>query len=233
MNLNGARALVTGGSEGIGRAMAEALLAKGSRVAIMARRSEPLEETAKAVGALAIQGDVGVEDDTVRAVQTVVDAFGGIDILVNNAGFGIFKPLVETDSEEFQSVLATNVTGAMLMAKEATRHFIEQNSGHLINIASTSGLRGSRGGTAYSASKFALRGMTDCWRAELRQHNVRVMLVCPSEVQTTFFEKVGRAREDSPNKLRGKEIADAIVGALEIDDRGFIPEFSVWATNPF
>ncbi len=87
--------------------------------------------------------------------------------------------------------------------------------------------------TADSGSKFGLRGMTECWRAELRPHNVRVMRVNPSEVQTGFFKKVGREQELLPKKLRPSEIADAIVGALELDDRGFIPEFSVFATNPF
>ena len=80
---------------------------------------------------------------------------------------------------------------------------------------------------------FALRGMTECWRAELRRHNVRVMLVNPSEVQTRFFTKIGKTQEVSSKKLRAEEIATAVVGALEIDDRGFIPEFSVFATNPF
>jgi 3-oxoacyl-[acyl-carrier protein] reductase len=102
-----------------------------------------------------------------------------------------------------------------------------------VNISSTSGLKGGAGGTAYASSKFALRGMTECWREELRRHDVRVMLVNPSEVQTPFFAKVGVRQEPNPKKLRPEEIADAIVGALEIDDRGFIPEFSVFATNPF
>jgi len=92
---------------------------------------------------------------------------------------------------------------------------------------------GGKGSSAYSGSKFALRGMTECWRAELRPHNVRVTLVNPSEVQTPFFGKVGVEQELSERKLRPAEIADAIVGALAIDDRGFIPEFSVFATNPF
>ena len=101
------------------------------------------------------------------------------------------------------------------------------------NISSTSGLKGGRGSTAYSSSKFALRGMTDCWRDELRRHNVRVILVNPSEVMTRFSSVAGHERETSEKKLRPQEIADAIVGVLEVDDRGFIPEFSVFATNPF
>ena len=110
---------------------------------------------------------------------------------------------------------------------------MKQQSGNLINISSTSGLKGGRGGTAYSSSKFALRGMTECWRDELRRHNVRVILVNPSEVLTSFAATAGFQQQASKKKLRAQEIADAVVGALKIDDRGFIPEFSVFATNPF
>ena len=233
MDLKGARALVTGGGEGIGRAVAEKLIVKGAHVGIMGRRADLLKATAEEIGALAIPGDVAIETDATRAVQSLVDAYGGIDILVNNAGFGYFAPLVEMDARRFEEVFATNVRGAMLMAREAARRFVSQKSGNLINISSTSGLRGGAQSTAYSGSKFALRGMTECWREELRRHNVRVTLVNPSEVQTAFFSKVGGRQEASSRKLRGEEIADAIVGFLEIDDRGFIPEFSVFATNPF
>lgn len=232
MELKGARALVTGGSDGIGYAIAAALITKGAKVAIMARDEERLGNAAKTLGAIAIRGDVSVEADAVRAVEDVVHRFGGIDLLVNNAGVGRFSPLEKMDLAAFHQVFSVNVVGAMLMAREASRHFIGQKKGHIVNISSTSGLRGSAGGTAYSGSKFALRGMTECWRDELRRHNVRVMLVSPSEVQTNFGGRAG-SRAESPKKLRAREIADAIVGALEIDDRGFIPEFAVWATNPF
>jgi 3-oxoacyl-[acyl-carrier protein] reductase len=225
---------VTGGSDGIGYAIAEALIAKGARVAIMARDQERLAKAAKDLGARAIRGDVSVEADAVRAVEETVKEFGGIDLLVNNAGIGRFSTLADTDLASFNEIFAVNVVGAMLMAREAARHFVRQKKGHIVNISSTSGMRGASGGTAYSGSKFALRGMNECWRDELRRHNVRVMLVSPSEVQTDFGVKAGsRAREESPKKLRGKEIADAILGALEMDDRGFIPEFAIWATNPF
>jgi 3-oxoacyl-[acyl-carrier protein] reductase len=233
MDISGAKALVTGGSEGIGYGIAEALVAKGARVAIMGRDQEKLLAAVEKLGIKGIQGDVSIEEDAQAAVSQFVSEFGGIDILVNNAGFGYFAPLVEIDREEFEAVFATNVTGAMLMGREAARHFVKQESGVLINISSTSGLAGGQTSSAYSGSKFALRGMTECWRAELRPHNVRVMLVNPSEVQTGFFAKIGKQQVQSPKKLRAEEIAAAIVGALEIDDRGFIPEFSVFATNPF
>jgi 3-oxoacyl-[acyl-carrier protein] reductase len=233
MQIAGARALVTGGSEGIGRGIAEALLAKGAKVAVMGRNEEKLAAVADEIGALAVAGDVAKEQDAERAVAKVIAAFGGLDILVNNAGIGYFAPLVELDKAEFERVFAVNVTGAMLMGRAAARHFVERDKGVIVNISSTSGLSGGKGSSAYASSKFALRGMTECWRAELRPHNVRVMLVNPSEVQTPFFAKVGIEQQRSEKKLRPQEIADAIVGALEIDDRGFIPEFSVFATNPF
>jgi 3-oxoacyl-[acyl-carrier protein] reductase len=233
MNLKGTVALVTGGSEGIGWAIAEALKAEGAKVTITGRRADVLRDAARELGVDHIAGDVGSETDAVRTVATVVEKHGRLDMLVNNAGFGIFKPLVEMQLGELESVYHTNVFGAFLMAREAARQFIKQGGGELINISSTSGLKGGRGSTAYSSSKFALRGMTECWRDELRRHDVRVMLVNPSEVVTEFASKAGYTRDDSPKKLRPAEIADAIVGALKIDDRGFIPEFSVFATNPF
>jgi len=233
MNLEGAVALITGGGEGIGKAIAAALREEGARVTIMGRREEVLREAAGELGVEFIAGDVGAEADAVRTVASVIETHGRLDILVNNAGYGIFKPLVEMEAEEIEGVFRTNVFGAFLMAREAARQFIAQGSGELINISSTSGLKGGRGSTAYSSSKFALRGMTECWRDELRRHNVRVMLVNPSQVLTGFASKAGHPQEPAPNKLRPEEIADAIVGALKIDRRGFIPEFSVFATNPF
>jgi len=233
MELKDAVALVTGGGEGIGRAIAEALMEQGCRVTITGRREALVSKTAEDLGLDWILGDVGNEADAIRTVKSVIDQHGRLDILVNNAGYGMFKPLVETTLEEFKGVYATNVLGAFLMAREAARQFIKQGSGELINISSTSSLKGSAGRTAYGSSKFALRGMTECWRDELRRHNVRVMLVNPSEVMTNFAAKAGVEREVSDKKLRSREIADAIVGALKVDSRGFIPEFSVFATNPF
>lgn len=233
MKLDSARALITGGSEGIGYGIAEALKARGADVAILSRSEDKVKAAAKKLDAHGIVGDVGVEAEAVRSVAAAIEALGGLDILVNNAGFGYFAPLVDMETEKFEAVFRTNVTGAMIVGREAARHFVAQNSGHIVNISSTSGLGGGKNSTAYSGSKFALRGMTECWRAELRPHNVRVTLVNPSEVQTPFFSKIGHEQELSEKKLRPSEIADAIVGALEIDDRGFIPEFSVFATNPW
>jgi 3-oxoacyl-[acyl-carrier protein] reductase len=233
MKLQGAKALVTGGSEGIGKGIARALRDEGSDVVITGRRADVLEAAARELDCGFAVGDVGLEADAVRTVADFVAEHGRLDILVNNAGFGIFNPLVDMELEELESVYRTNVFGAFLMAREAARQFLKQDSGNLVNISSTAGLRGGRHGTAYYSSKFALRGMTECWREELRRHNVRVMLVNPSEVVTSFAKTAGYEQDVSPKKLTPNEIADAIIGMLKVDDRGFIPEFSVFATNPF
>src|ERR1700704_4691722 len=136
------------------------------------------------------------------------------------------------DRANFDTVFATNVTGAMLMGREAAKHFIKRNRGAIINIASTAGLRGAANGTAYYASKFALRGMTECWRAELRKYNIRVMLINPSEVLTSFAATAGLKQKENDTKLRSEDIAYIVKAALEMEDRGFVPELSVFATNP-
>jgi 3-oxoacyl-[acyl-carrier protein] reductase len=233
MNLTGATALITGGTSGIGFAIAQTLKDAGSRVAITGRDQGRLEAAAARLGAVAVRADVSDEADVDRTYREVLAAFGHLDVLVNNAGYGIFKPLVEMDRASFDGVFATNVTGAMLMARGAARHFITRKSGHIVNIASTSASKGAPNGTAYNASKSALRGMTECWRAELRSSNVRVMLVNPSEVMTDFVARSGRPpRAINETKLRGEEIAQAVKAMLEMDDRGFTTELTVFATNP-
>jgi 3-oxoacyl-[acyl-carrier protein] reductase len=232
VDLKNAVALITGGSAGIGRSIAETLRAAGARVAITGRDQARLEEAARAIDAFPVHADVSKEADVERTYREVLAKFGDLDILVNNAGFGVFKNLVDFDRASFDAVFATNVTGAMLMAREAAKVFIKRNRGNIINISSTAGLRGAANGTAYYASKFALRGMTECWRSELRKYNVRVMLVNPSEVLTGFASAAGHAQKANESKLRGEEIAHAVKAVLEMDDRGFTPELSVFATNP-
>jgi len=232
MNLRNATALITGGSSGIGRAIAQMLASSGAQIAITGRDKVRLSETAQALKALSIVADVANEADVERTYREVFKALGELDILVNNAGVGVFKNLVEFDRSSFESVFATNVTGAMLMAREAAKHFIARERGNIVNIASTAGLRGAPNGTAYYASKFALRGMTECWRAELRRYNIRVFLINPSEVLTNFFAAAGLSQKENATKLRGEEIAYMVKAVLEMDDRGFTPELSIFATNP-
>jgi 3-oxoacyl-[acyl-carrier protein] reductase len=234
MKLKDARILVTGGSLGIGKAAAQVLAEAGARVAITARHVERLDQAAKEIGAIAIVADAGNPRDVERTFETVRERLGGLDALVNNAGIGRFAEMESVTFEEFDNVFRVNVYGAALMGARAAAMFKAQKSrGHIVNIGSTAGLKGFAGGTIYAASKFALRGMTECWQAELRKHNIRVTLVAPSEVATAFGREDGEEREPAPNKLSSMEIAHAIKSVLEMDDRGMIPELSVWASNPW
>jgi len=232
MNLKNKVALITGGSLGIGRAVAQALRDAGARVAITGRNKATLDDAAAKLGVHGIQADVAIEADVKRTYEDVLAKFGDLDVLVNNAGIGVFKPLVDMETKAFDDTFATNVRGAMMMGREAARIFVKRNAGNIINIASTAALRGAPNGTAYYASKFALRGMTECWRTELRKNNIRVILINPSEVITNFAITAGFPQKDNPSKLRGEDIAYAVKAALEMDDRGFIPELTVFASNP-
>lgn len=233
MNLKNATALVTGGSSGIGLAIAKTLAEAGSKVAITGRDRARLAAAAKAVNAHAITADVGREEDVARTYREFFEKFGHLDILVNNAGFGVRAPLVEMNREKFEAVIRTNVTGMMMMSREAGKHFVERKSGNIVNIGSTAAVRGAPNGTAYYASKFAVRGMTECWRGELRQHNVRVFLINPSEVLTSFATNAGFSQDDdNPTKLQAEDIAHIVKATLEMHDRGFTTELTVFATNP-
>jgi 3-oxoacyl-[acyl-carrier protein] reductase len=135
--------------------------------------------------------------------------------------------------DQFERVFATNVYGLTMMTQEVAKFMKAQERGTIINIGSTASTNGFASGSVYCASKFAVRGLTACWRNELRKNNIRVILVNPSEVPTAFNNKDRKEREEEAKKLRSKDIAHAIISAIQMDERGFIPELNVWATNPF
>lgn len=233
MNLQDKVLLITGGSIGIGYAIAEMAKNKGAKVVIAVRNRERLDKAAKKLSAFPVLCDVGNEDHVIECYDAVMKEFGKIDVLINNAGYGYFSQVDELEKKKFEDVLNTNVIGAALMAKYASRIFKKQNYGNIVNISSTAGTKGFSGGSAYVATKFALKGMSECWRAELREHNVRVIHVNPSEVQTDFSKNAGFGkREFNETKLIGEDIAHSVISALEMNDRGFITELTVFATNP-
>jgi 3-oxoacyl-[acyl-carrier protein] reductase len=232
-DISGKKVLITGGSSGIGRATAKELISKGAIVSITGRNKEKLERVASEINAIPIHLDVS-KYNTI-AVKTL-DAFhsmGGIDVLVNNAGIGEFAKLEDIKISNFENIFATNVFGLTMLTQEVVKFFKTQQHGTIINIGSSAATSGFPSGSVYSASKFALRGLTECWRHELRRDNIRVILVNPSEVTTAFNDKNRTEREIQDNKLRPSEISHVIISAIQMDDRGFIPELNVWATNPF
>src|SRR5579863_3487835 len=139
MDLNKAVVLITGGSSGIGRAAAQVLAKAGARVAITGRDPKRLDETARSLGIVGIQADVSNEADVLRTFRELKEKLGDLDVLINNAGIGVFKELIDMDRAGFDATFATNVTGAMLMAREAAKIFKERKRGNLINISSTAG----------------------------------------------------------------------------------------------
>ena len=226
--------LITGGSLGIGKATAKLLVDSGAHVAITGRNETRLNKAAEETGALPIVADVAKEQDIENTYKKFLDEFEQLDCLINNAGIGgRFAPLEDLQLNDFESVFKVNVFGAALMASRAATIFKKQNHGHIINIGSTSALKGGAHSSVYSATKFALRAMTQTWQAELRKYNVRVIQINPSEVATAFGNNDGIERIPADNKLSSYEIAYAIKAVLEMDDRGFIPELSIWATNPW
>ncbi len=231
MRLEDVHALITGGGSGIGLAVARAIVAGGGRVAICGRRTEPLDAARAELGVVAIRGDVSDPEDARRIVAEAAEGLGALDVLVNNAAVGYFAPLLETDAAEMTRVLATNVVGATLVAQECARRFVPAGRGTIVNVGSTASHRGFERGSAYAASKFALSALTECWRAELRRHGIRVMQVNPSEVQTEFGR--GRARTElDPTRLVAEDVAHVIVSLLTLPDRGFVTDTTLWATNP-
>jgi 3-oxoacyl-[acyl-carrier protein] reductase len=231
-DLKNRRYLVTGGSRGIGRAIAAGLVEQGAKVAITGRDAGVAEAAAREIGAVAVPADVGVEEDCIRSVKETVAALGGLDGLINNAGIGAFMPVEALDLEVFRRVYAVNVFGPAVMTREAIPHLRAAGGGDIVNVSSTSGLKGGKNSTIYSSSKFALRSMTECWQAELRPDDIRVILVNPSYVQTEFGGAPAPT-ELKPKFLQSEDIAHAVVGALTMEKRGFIPEVTVFATNPF
>jgi 3-oxoacyl-[acyl-carrier protein] reductase len=232
MQLKDAKILITGGSAGIGKATAQVLAEQGAHVAITGRDRNKLNEVAKAIGAIPSDMNMNRYNDIPIKLKGIVKELNGIDVLINNAGIGAFSELGGITAEHFESVFSVNVFGLALLTQEVVKHFKKQNYGDIINIGSTASTKGFPRGTVYGASKFALRGMTQCWQTELRKHNIRVMLINPSEVPTAFGSKERKEFPEIKGKLRPMEIAHAIKVALEMDNRGFIPELAVWATNP-
>ena len=129
-----------------------------------------------------------------------------------------------------RALFGTNVFGMVDITNRVVPLMKSQGQGDIVNIASTSGMKGGKAGTAYAASKWAVRGISQCWQTELRPHGIRVISVCPSEVQTTWGGNVGR---NNPNKLYAEDIAETIMAALSMPPRVLWPELAVFANNPW
>ncbi len=188
-DLEGKVALITGGSKGLGRAMALILAGAGCHVAVTSRNMNEAEEAAREARALgrkavAVCADVTKRDNVEEMVGTTLDRFGRIDILINNAGTNIRKPLLDLSEEEWDTVLDTNLKGVFLVGQQVGRVMVEQGKGKIINVASVAGVKGRPGLGAYCASKGGVIQLTRVMALEWAERNVQVNAIAPTYVRT-------------------------------------------------
>jgi 3-oxoacyl-[acyl-carrier protein] reductase len=224
------RFLVTGGSQGIGAALVQQAREAGHQVVFTGRNDSHIQTTARQTGAHGIKADVSSDADNQRVVDEALKTMGGIDVLINNAAFGYNAEIGALDMKTMRELFATNVFGAVDITNRVVPHMKAQQAGDIVNIASTSGMKGAKGATVYAGSKWAMRGITQCWQADLRPHGIRVICICPSEVQTNWMGKTGR---NNPNKLYADDIAATIMAGLDMPRRVLWTELAVFANNPW
>jgi len=222
--LAGQVALITGGSQGIGLAIARRLGSLGARLALCARGKARLM---KAVGALRAEGfevlpvaaNVARAKDVAALVQQTKQKLGVIDILVNNAGVGVFTPAHELSEGDWDRVMDTNLKGAWLCSKAVAPQMIRRGTGHIINISSLAGKNTFAGGGVYCASKWGLLGLSGCMAEDLRAHGVRVSAVCPGSVQTEFSPHAGK---DPQKMLQPDDVAHVVAMLVTQAPQSFV-----------
>jgi 3-oxoacyl-[acyl-carrier protein] reductase len=237
MELAGTLVVVTGATEGIGRAIAFRVGQAGATVAICARTEPRVRETVQAlkdagVNALGRRCDVSDPSD-VEAFAAFVTAERGVPrVVVNNAGIGRFRPIEELSLEDWDVTMDVNVRSLFLVTRAFLPGMKRSGGGTVVNIASLAGKNGVDGGTAYCASKHAVLGFSKALMLEVRKHNVRVVAVCPGSVATPFMDKQERLRTNRDRVLTADDVAHAVLATLTIGDRAMVSELDVRPTNP-
>jgi NAD(P)-dependent dehydrogenase (short-subunit alcohol dehydrogenase family) len=236
MNLTNKSAIVTGGTKGIGRGIAEALIREGVSVCISARHGKELSEAVDELNQLNAGRVVGFVCD-VRDYRQVKGLFahavrelGGLDILVNNAGIGIFQTVAETSPEDFRAVLETNVFGVFYCCREAIPEMKQRGGGYIINISSLAGANPHPRMAAYNASKFALNGFSEALMQEVRHDNIKVSYIMPGSVNTEFG---GDTPSEEKNwQLTPEDIARVVIDLLQHDDRSLPSRVEIRPSRP-
>jgi NAD(P)-dependent dehydrogenase (short-subunit alcohol dehydrogenase family) len=225
-------AIVTGGSRGIGLAIAEALAAAGTSVAITGRDEAALEAARAKLGsrALALRADVQDEQQARRAVDEAAQRFGGLDVLVNNAGVGLFAPVADMTPAQWRQVIETNLSGVFYCCHAAIPHLRRGGGGWIINISSLAGKNAFVNGAAYCASKSGLNAFSEALMQEVRHDNIRVSYVMPGSVSTAFM-----ARGDSRQgdwKLQPADIAEVVMDLIAHPARSLPSRVEIRPSRP-
>ncbi|TYB75917.1 3-ketoacyl-ACP reductase [Bizionia myxarmorum] len=237
-SLKNKKAIITGGSRGLGKATAVAFAQEGIDIAITGRSEDVLKETVKELEALGVKAiyavfDVGNYEDVKTGIASIIDRFGTVDILVNNAGIAAFGSFNDMDVKEWSQIIQTNLMGMYFVTKEVLPHLIDQNEGDIINVSSTAGLNGNANTSAYSASKFAVIGMSEALMKEVRKHNIRVCTLTPSTIASDMSIELGIATKDSEDSvLQPEDFAELIIAGLKLPRRAMLKSAALWSTNP-
>jgi 3-oxoacyl-[acyl-carrier protein] reductase len=235
MDYKGKTAIVTGGTKGIGRAIAEALAAEGLNVCVGARNVDEVKQAvrelegagASATGAAC---DVRVYEEVEALVAHAVEEFGGVDVLVNNAGVGLFKTVEETAPEEFRAVLETNLFGVFYGCRAAIPEMRKRGGGYIINVSSLAGANPHPKMAAYNASKFALNGFSEALMQEVRHDHIKVSYVMPGSVNTEFGGDA--VSEERAWQLQPEDIARVVVDLLRHDERSLPSRVEIRPSMP-
>jgi 3-oxoacyl-[acyl-carrier protein] reductase len=237
MDLTSKAAIVTGGTKGIGRGIAEALIREGVSVCISARHQDDIDQAVDQLNglgggrAIGFVCDVRDYDQVKTLVDQTVKELGGLDILINNAGIGIFKTTVEeTSPEDFRAVLETNVCGVFYCCHEAIPQMKQRGGGYIINISSLAGVNAHARMAAYNASKFGLNGFSEALMQEIRHDNIKVSYIMPGSVNTEFG---GDSPSDEKSwQLTPEDIARVVVDLLHHDDRSLASRVEIRPSKP-
>ena len=224
--LAGGVALVTGGSRGIGRAIARQLAMLGASVSICGRDRAALEDSEQGLASIGMPvhcqiADVTKPADVADLVAKTETTLGPITILVNNAGVGLFGPAHEKTEADWNRVLDTNLKSVFLVSRAIAPSMIRRGSGDIINISSLAGKNTFAGGGIYCASKWGLLGLSGCMAEDLREHGIRVSVICPGSVATEFS---GRGAKDASKVLIPEDIAHAVQAIVTQGPRSFLSE---------
>lgn len=236
-SLKGKNALITGAGKGIGRAVALALAKEGANVAILARTEAQLQEVATAAKAHGVKVAIVVADVAdMKAVNTAVEkaksTLGAFDILINNAGTAKFGKFLELSPEDWERNIQVNLMGVYYVTRAVLPDMIERKTGDIINISSTAGQRGAAITSAYSASKFAVMGLTESLMQEVRKHNIRVSALTPSTVVTDMAYGANLIGNEPERVMHPEDLAEYMIAQLKLNRRIFIKEAGMWSTNP-
>jgi 3-oxoacyl-[acyl-carrier protein] reductase len=235
-SLKGHSAIVTGGTRGIGRAIAEDLLKQGAAVAICGRSQDTVDravEEMKPLGRIfGAAADIRQHDQVERFFQKVDKEFGTLDILINNAGEGVFRRVGEMTVEEWHRNIDLNLNGAFYCAHAALARFSQSGGGFIVNISSLAGKNAFSGGAGYNASKFGLNGFTEALMLDHRYENVRVCSVMPGSVDTEFSSERSKREADTTWKVAAEDVAEVVSLVLRMPARTMVSRVEMRPSKP-